>query len=437
MAKTKVVIDPITRIEGHLRVTCVVENGKVTDAWNTCTLFRGFEIFMKDRDPREIWHYTMRICGVCPTPHGWNGVRATEMAMGVDKMDDNTRLIRNMMEASQIAYDHILWFYILNAFDYVNVPNALTANPTTPTLKAVQDQLKAFVASGQLGFLANMYWDNPGYKLPPDLDLELTAHYLQSIEMQQIANDAGGVFLGGKYPMIMNYAPGGCTQLPRLEDVITYKQRMQTVQGFVDTVVVPDLLAIAPYYMDLATVGQGVGNFLSWGVLDEKSQDPYDRVFPRGGIFGGKLAPEKVDPNETKMFTKSSFYPDSLGGGKHPLDVGQEPQEYVDLAPIEGAALPNAKYDWTQAVRYGAQEAPMEVGPLAQMLMAYTAGRAGGRASSSTARWPRSARPATPRSSSRRSAGSSPACSSSRSTWTTRSAGPTTCSPTSPPATRP
>ena len=125
MAKTKVVIDPITRIEGHLRVTCVVENGKVTDAWNTCTLFRGFEIFMKDRDPREIWHYTMRICGVCPTPHGWNGVRATEMAMGVDKMDDNTRLIRNMMEASQIAYDHILWFYILNAFDYVNVPNAL------------------------------------------------------------------------------------------------------------------------------------------------------------------------------------------------------------------------------------------------------------------------------------------------------------------------
>ena len=141
-----------------------------------------------------------------------------------------------------------------------------------------------------------MYWDNPGYTLPADLDLELTAHYLQSIEMQQIANDAGGVFLGGKYPMIMNYAPGGCTQLPRLEDVITYKQRMQTVQGFVDTVVVPDLLAIAPYYMDLAKVGQGVGNFLTWGVLDEESQDPYDRVFPRGGIFGGKLSPREGRP---------------------------------------------------------------------------------------------------------------------------------------------
>jgi len=150
---------------------------------------------------------------------------------------------------------------------------------------------------------------------------------------------------------------------------------MQTVQGFVDTVVVPDLLAIAPYYKDLATVGKGVGNFLSWGVLDEKSQDPYDRVFPRGGIFGGVLKPQQVDPNETKMYTKHSFYPDSLGGGKHPLEVGQEPQQYVDLAPIEGAKLPNDKYDWTQAVRYGSQEAPMEVGPLAQMLMAYTAGR--------------------------------------------------------------
>ena len=375
MAKTKVVIDPVTRIEGHLRVTCVVENGKVTDAWNTCTLFRGFEIFMKDRDPRDVWHYTMRICGVCPTPHGWNGVRASEMAMGIDKMDDNTRLIRNMMEASQIAYDHILWFYVLNAFDYVNVPNALKAKPTTPSLKAVQQTLKTFVASGQLGFLANMYWDNPGYKLPPDLDLELTAHYLQSIEMQQIANDAGGVFLGGKYPMIMNYAPGGCTQLPGLQDIITYKQRMQTVADFVDTVVIPDLLAIAPYYIGLASVGKGVGNFLSWGVLDEKSQDPYDRVFPRGGIYGGKLASEKVDPDETKMYTKHSFYPDSLGGGKHPLDVGQEPQEYVDLAAIAGAELPKSKYDWTQAVRYGAQEAPMEVGPLAQMLMAYLAPR--------------------------------------------------------------
>ena len=140
--------------------------------------------------------------------------------------------------------------------------------------------------------------------------------------MQQIANDAGGVFLGGKYPMIMNYAPGGCTQLPGLEDIITYKQRMETVQGFVDTVVVPDLLAIAPYYIDLASVGKGVGNFLSWGVLDEKSQDPYDRVFPRGGIFGGVLKPQQVDPNETKMYTKHSFYPGLAGRRQAPARRG-------------------------------------------------------------------------------------------------------------------
>ncbi len=135
MAKTKVVIDPITRIEGHLRITCVVENGKVTDAWNTCTLFRGFEIFMKDRDPRDMLALHERICGVCPTPHGSTRSAPAEMAMGVDKMADNARLVRNMMEASQIGYDHILWFYILNAFDYVNVPNALNAKTDDPELQ--------------------------------------------------------------------------------------------------------------------------------------------------------------------------------------------------------------------------------------------------------------------------------------------------------------
>jgi hydrogenase large subunit len=375
MARKTLVIDPITRIEGHLRITCVVENGKVTDAWNTCTLFRGFEIFMKDRDPRDVWHFAMRICGVCPTPHGWNGVRASEMAMGVEKMDDNTRLIRNMMEASQIGYDHILWFYVLNAFDYVNVPNALTAKPTTPTLKALQAQLKTFVSSGQLGPFANGYWDSPLYKLPAELDLELTAHYLQAIEVQQTANDAGAVFLGGKYPHIMNYAPGGVTQLPGLEDIITYQQRMAQVKDFIDTVMLPDLLAIAPYYIDLAGVGKSYGNFLTWGVLDEQSQDPYDRLFPRGGIFGGRLALQQVDPDQTRMYTRTSWYPDTLGAGKHPLDVGQEPQQYTSLAPIDGSSLPGAKYDWTQAVRYGDQNLPMEVGPLAQMLVAYLAGR--------------------------------------------------------------
>ncbi|MEJ2726105.1 MAG: nickel-dependent hydrogenase large subunit [Deltaproteobacteria bacterium] len=195
----KIVIDPVTRIEGHLRITCSVENGKVTDAWNTSTLFRGFEIFMKNRDPMSLWYFAERICGVCPNPHAFNATQAVERALGMEKMDDNTRLIRNMTEAAQIGYDHILWFYILNGFDYVNIPKALKAKASTPALKRVQDQVKAVVESGQLGIFANMYWDHPGYKLPPDLDLEVTAHYLESIEAQQKANQANTI-LGGRFP---------------------------------------------------------------------------------------------------------------------------------------------------------------------------------------------------------------------------------------------
>ncbi len=371
---TKVVIDPITRIEGHLRITCKVEDGKVTDAWNTSTLFRGFEIFLKNRDARSVWQFAQRICGVCPNPHAINSVQAVERALGVAKVDDNARLIRNMTEAAQIGYDHILWFYILNAFDYVNVPDALNAKPATPALKAVQDRLKAVVQSGQLGPFANMYWDHPGYKLPPDMNLELTAHYLQAIDAQQKANEANSI-LGGRYPMVHHLIPGGVTQLPAYDEIMFYKARMQQVKDFVDTVMVPDLLAIAPYYLDLAKTGKGVGNYLTWGVLDEASQDPYDRLFPRGGIFDSKLELQKVDPGMTRRYTMHSWFDDSVGDGKHPLDSGQEPIKFTQLPPIEGEAFPEGKYDWTQAVRLTDKDRPMEVGPLAQVLVAYLAGR--------------------------------------------------------------
>lgn len=374
MAKKKVVIDPVTRIEGHLRVTCVVENGKVTDAWNTATMFRGFEIFMKNRDPRDCWHFAQRICGVCPTPHAHASVLATEHAFGVDKVPDNARLFRNMMEAAHIGYDHILWFYILNAFDYVNVPNSLNAKPKTPTLKAVQDQVKAVVESGQLGPFANMWWDHPAYKLPPELDLELTSHYLQAIEMQQVANDAEA-FMGGKFPMVMNYAPGGMQELPSIEEIEYYKGQMARVKEFVDTVLVPDLLTIAPFYIDLAKSGQGVGNYLSWGIFDDASQDPYKRLLPRGAIFDRKLTPQKAEPKQVRIFTKNSYYGDEVGGGKHPLDAGQEPIQFTKYPDIAGNKLPEGKYDWTQSARLGKEERPMEVGPLADVLVGYVSGQ--------------------------------------------------------------
>jgi Ni,Fe-hydrogenase I large subunit len=371
---TKIVIDPITRIEGHLRITCSVENGKVSDAWNTATLFRGFEIFMKNRDPLSVWHFAERICGVCPNPHAFNSVQAVERALGMEKMDDTARLIRNMTEAAQIGYDHILWFYVLNAFDYVNVPNALRAKPSTPTLKGVQDQVRAVFDSHQLGPFANMYWDHPGYKLPPDLDLELTAHYLDAIRVQQKANEATAT-LGGRFPMIHHYIPGGVTQLPSIDQILFYRSRMEEIKAFTDTVMFPDLLAIAPYHLDLSQTGKGVGNYLTWGVLDEASQDPYDRLFPRGGVFGPELKVQKVDPDQVRRYTKYAWYGDAAGQGMHPLDSGQEPIQFTNLPPMEGEELPQGKYDWTQAVRYGERDLPVEVGPLAQILVAYLSGR--------------------------------------------------------------
>lgn len=373
----KVVIDPITRIEGHLRVTCQVEGGKVTEAWNHATQFRGFEIFMKDRDPRDAWQFAQRVCGVCPTPHAHASVLATEHAMGIEKVPDAARIMRNMIEATHVGYDHILWFYHLNAFDYVNVPDALNAKTTLPSLKAVQDQVKAVVDSGQLGPFAGHWWDHPGYKLPPELNLELTAHYLEALKIQARANDAQA-FLGGRFPMVMNYTPGGLQKPPTIEEVQYYIGAMDEVKTFVDTVMLPDLLAIAPYHLDLAATGRGTGNYLTWGIYDDETQELKNRVFPSGVIYDGAVTDvQDANLDDVRIFTKHSWYGDEAGEGKHPLDASQEPIEFTSLddAADQGSS-PEGKYDWSTAARYGDDASPMEVGPLADVLVAYGSGRA-------------------------------------------------------------
>jgi [NiFe] hydrogenase large subunit len=375
---TKVVIDPITRIEGHLRITVEVEGGKVKDAWNTCTLFRGFEIFMENIDPRDTWQYAQRICGVCPNPHAVNSATAAERAMGVEKVPDNARLVRNMLDATQVGYDSLLWFYILNAFDYVNVPDVVNAKTTDPQLMAIQSQVKTILASGQVNLFSNQYWDHPGYqKLPPEVNLVLTSHYIQSIEAQQWANQACAV-IAGKFPMIMNMAAGGVTQLPNIEDVNYYLDRMQLVKEFTETVMWPDLLAVAGAFPELATFGQGCGNFLTWGSLEDKSQDPYKRILPRGAIFNKDLKVQKCDPAEARLYTKYSYYDDAMGAGKRPLEVGQKDIQFEKYPPIEGDAFPEGKYDWTRSARYpspAGKDVPMEVGPLSEMLVAYASGQ--------------------------------------------------------------
>ncbi len=378
MARQKVVIDPLTRIEGHLRVTAAVENGKVVDAWTTCTLFRGFEIIMENRKPADCWQMAMRICGVCPTPHGVNAAVAAEKAMGLEKVPVNAVLMRNMLLAAMMGYDHILWFYVLNAFDYVNVPDALNAKTTDPELKALQDVVKANATSGLPGLFSNMWWDHPGYLLTPEQNLELTSHYLQSIQAQQRANEASAI-LSGKFPHVMTLAAGGMTAQPTIEQVMYYNDLMTQVKEFNDVVMWNDLLAVASVYGELATFGQGVGNYLTWGNFNDPEKQTLDsRLFPAGAIFDKNLSAVIMpDPTKVAMFTKNSWFPDDAGAGKPPILVPQQPQEFTQLPPIEGPDFPEGKYDWTQSANYpnpSGTPVPMEVGPLAEVLVAYSKG---------------------------------------------------------------
>jgi [NiFe] hydrogenase large subunit len=357
----RVVVDPVTRLEGHVRVEVEVDNGVVKDAWTSCTLFRGFEIFIKDRDPRDAWHIAHRICGVCPTSHG---IAALEESFDVEP-PDNAVIVRNLLEAAQYLHSHVLWFYTLNAFDYVDVVSGLSAKAETPALKAVQERLQAFVDSGQLGFLENGYWGHPAMKLPPEMNLELSAHYLQALDIQAKAAQAIAVF-GGKFPYHMSTPPGGVTVIPTVQDVLNYEYIMKEVATFVRNVFVPDTLAVAPFYLDLAEIGQGVGNFLTWGVFEDLSRDPKKRALPRGAIFDGNLSVEDVDPHtDVQEYVASSWYTDASGEGKNPGSAEAETDPAYTSLDV------NDKYTWTKTTQVNNHQ--MEVGTLARMLIAYLA----------------------------------------------------------------
>ncbi len=358
----RITIDPMTRIEGHLGIDVEIEGGKVKDAWTTGTLFRGFEIILQGRDPRDAWHITQRICGVCPTSHGHASSMSMDDAFKV-RPPDNGRIIRNIIEGAQFVHSHILWFYHLNALDYVDVVSALTAQPKEASLKKVQRKLKAFVESGQLGPFANAYWGHPAYKLPPDMNLLAVAHYLEALEMQAKAAQVSAMF-GGRMPMTMTSPPGGVTHVPSVDDLKNYLFRMKELQNWIDNVYIPDVLAIAPFYLSYAGVGKGHANHLSWGVFEDASFDPKKRLFPRGAIFASDF-PKLHDPKPEDVMehTSHSWYKETK-----PLNpaVGETEPDYTGYDA-------NKKYTWAKAPRL--QGKPMEVGALSRMLVAYVAGQ--------------------------------------------------------------
>src|SRR5512134_2490260 len=262
MARTKVVVDPITRIEGHLRIEAQAENGKIANAWASSTQFRGIEIIMKGRDPRDAWAFTQRICGVCTVVHAVASCRAVEDALGIT-IPPNASLIRNLVHGMQTVQDHVIHFYHLHALDWVDVLSALKADPAGTAaiakkispwpnnsetyFKEVQDRVKTFAAGGQLGIFTNGYWGHPAYKLPPEVNLLAVAHYLEALDWQKDVIRLHAIF-GGKNPH-PNFLVGGMASAINLEDTGTINAvRLADVHGmivrarrFVEQVYWPDL----------------------------------------------------------------------------------------------------------------------------------------------------------------------------------------------------
>ncbi|MBF4509511.1 MAG: nickel-dependent hydrogenase large subunit [Aeromicrobium sp.] len=375
----RVVVDPLTRIEGHLRVECEVQDNKIVDAWVAGTLYRGMETILLDRSPEDAFYVSQRICGVCPISHSHASAQATEDALGIT-IPEGGRLVRNLLEAAQYLHSHILWFYHLTALDYVSPINALSANiadtyalaeaagTRVNDFGAVAARLTAFAENGQLSILTGHYWDHPGYALPPELDLIATSHYLEALEMQAVANEIVAI-IAGKFSHPMTSVPGGTAFVPTVEKLDDILFRFIRVKEFIDTALIPDTLAIAPFILDATTYGAGTGNFLSWGVFEKSSRVAEERYLPRG--FAQGLAAETVSPDDVTEDVAHAWY--SSGTGLNPAQgetVAKFTEYNMDDFPGE-----SDKYSWGKAVR--CKGLSTESGPLARMVVAYLAEKGG------------------------------------------------------------
>ncbi|MEJ5365958.1 MAG: nickel-dependent hydrogenase large subunit [Desulfosoma sp.] len=374
----RIVVDPITRIEGHLRIEVEVANGKVTNAWSSSTLFRGLEIILKGRDPRDAWLFTQRACGVCTYVHGLASIRCVDHAVGVT-IPDNARLIRNLLMGAQFLHDHIVHFYHLHALDWVDVVSALKADPVKASkiandvspapkngpgdFKAVQARLKKFVDSGQLGLFANGYWGHPAYKLPPEVNLIAAAHYLEALRQQARTARMHAIF-GAKNPHLQSLVVGGvsCAADLNPDRISEFLYLWKETMDFVNNVYIPDLLAVAGFYKDWGSIG-GTTNFLAYGEFPQSAKEPESLFFPRGAIFKRNLAKvENVDPAKITEHVKHSWYE---GDGALNPAQGETKPKFSKLDT-------NGEYSWMKAPRYNGE--PMEVGPLARVLVAYAKG---------------------------------------------------------------
>ncbi len=395
----RIVVDPVTRIEGHLRIEVEVKNGKIVDAYSAGTMVRGFEKILKGRDPRDAWAFTERACGVCTTVHALASVRTVEDALKI-KVPPNAELIRNLMFCAQYLQDHVVHFYHLHALDWVDVVSALKADPkkTSEIAKSIsnypksspkyfsdlQKRLTAFVNSGQLGIFANGYWGHRAYKLPAEVNLLGVAHYLEALEWQKEIVKVHTIF-GGKNPH-PNYLVGGVPCSINLDEVNAINVERLSYVGslfeqaaeFVEQVYIPDLLAVAPYYLEWGGIGGGLKNYLAYGDLPTRSYLDTDSFkFPRGAILNRDLSRvheiDGRDVEQIKEFVTHSWYKYEGGDGVglHPWS-GETEFNFTGPKPPYKQLNVEGKYSWLKTPRWKGHA--MEVGPLARMLVAYASG---------------------------------------------------------------
>jgi len=390
----RIVVDPVTRIEGHLRIDCDVKNGKIQNAWSSGQMWRGIEPILTGRDPRDAWVYTQRICGVCTTVHAIASVRAVENALELE-IPLNAQFIRNMIIAAHGMHDHIVHFYHLSALDWVDVVSALSADVKATTklanslsdwpnnneahFKNVKERLQKFVNSGQLGIFANGYWGHPAMKLPPEANLMAASHFLEAFEYQRIANQITAI-LGSKTPHIQNLAVGGVANAINpdnqaalnMERLALVGTLMKKLEDFIRKVYLVDLAAVGALYAHWLPYGEGVTNYLS---VPDFPMDTKGTTFLTPGGYIPKKQLNKF--HEIKSFD-DSYFEDNVkesikhswyngDWNKHPYDEETVPN-YTDFQE-------NAKYSWVKAPTF--LDKPAQVGPLANVLAMYVAGHEG------------------------------------------------------------
>ncbi|MRR51219.1 MAG: nickel-dependent hydrogenase large subunit [Rhodocyclaceae bacterium] len=404
----RVVVDPICRIEGHLRVEVNLDSQNVIrNAVSTGTMWRGLEVILKGRDPRDAWAFTERICGVCTGTHALTSVRAVEDALSI-KIPENANTIRNLMQLNLYVHDHLVHFYHLHALDWVDVVSALKADPKRTSelaqsisawplsspgyFRDIQNRLKKFVESGQLGPFANAYWGNPAYKLPPEANLMAVAHYLEALDFQKEIVKVHTIFGGknphpnwlvGGVPCAINVHDTGAVGAINMERLNLVKKIIDDSKTFVEQVYIPDLLAIASFYKGwLHGGGLSSQALLSYGDLPQKANDhsPANLLLPRGAIIGGKL--DKIhevdlkDPEQIQEFVTHSWYKYAdETKGLHPFDGVTEPNYKPEGPNLKGTRTKieqvdeGAKYSWIKAPRWRGNA--MEVGCLSRMVLGY------------------------------------------------------------------